>query len=224
MSGENAGGGISISAANGRKNVKPVEAGSSDDEAGVDIVFPPDYLHAASGPVVAKAGRHAPAAMPLMPAPACSSQANTQAALRNHGIEAKGSFHLNRVPEGRYLPGLTSAGDTEGPAAPTPAAIRSTRGTPQEVHHKRYITRGTSQEVHHKRYTRSAKSCGEAELPVTVKSDARGQVLEVPGPGPQPLPRPEAPALPALPNQPWAIPRAQSGAAMTPHRFTVYPE
>jgi hypothetical protein len=210
MSGENAGGGISISAANGRKNVKPVEAGSSDDEAGVDIVFPPDYLHAASGPVVAKAGRHAPAAMPLMPAPACSSQANTQAALRNHGIEAKGSFHLNRVPEGRYLPGLTSAGDTEGPAAPTPAAIRSTRGTPQEVHHKRY--------------TRSAKSCGEAELPVTVKSDARGQVLEVPGPGPQPLPRPEAPALPALPNQPWAIPRAQSGAAMTPHRFTVYPE
>jgi hypothetical protein len=152
MSGENAGGGISISAANGRKNVKPVEAGSSDDEAGVDIVFPPDYLHAASGPVVAKAGRHAPAAMPLMPAPACSSQANTQAALRNHGIEAKGSFHLNRVPEGRYLPGLTSAGDTEGPAAPTPAAIRSTRGTPQEVHHKRYITRGTSQEVHHKRY------------------------------------------------------------------------
>jgi hypothetical protein len=151
MSGENAGGGISISAANGRKNVKPVEAGSSDDEAGVDIVFPPDYLHAASGPVVAKAGRHAPAAMPLMPAPACSSQANTQAALRNHGIEAKGSFHLNRVPEGRYLPGLTSAGDTEGPAAPTPAAIRSTRGTPQEVHHKRYITRGTPQEVYQER-------------------------------------------------------------------------
>ena len=143
MSGENAGGGISISAANGRKNVKPVEAGSSDDEAGVDIVFPPDYLHAASGPVVAKAGRHAPAAMPLMPAPACSSQANTQAALRNHGIEAKGSFHLNRVPEGRYLPGLTSAGDTEGPAAPTPAAIRSTRGTPQEVHQEREILWGS---------------------------------------------------------------------------------
>ena len=190
--------------------MKPVEAGSSDDEAGVDIVFPPDDLHAASGPVVAKAGRHAPAAMPLMPAPACSSRANTQAALRNRGIEAKGSFHLNRVPEGRYLPGLTSARDTEGPAAPTPAAILSTRGTPQEVHHNRY--------------TRSAKACGEAELPVTVKSDARGQVLEVPGPGPQPLPRPEAPALPALPNQPWAIPRAQSGTAMTPHRFTVYPE
>jgi hypothetical protein len=70
-------------------------------------------------------------------------------------------------------------------------------------------------------HTRIRKSYGEAELPVTMKSDASGQVLEVSGPGPQPLPRPEAQALS---NQPWAIPAAQPGAAMTPHRFTVYPE
>jgi hypothetical protein len=50
--------------------------------------------------------------------------------LRNTGIEAKGSFHLNHVPVGRYLLVVPSAGDTAGPTAPTPAAIRSTRCTP----------------------------------------------------------------------------------------------
>ena len=57
-------------------------------------------------------------------------------------------------------------------------------------------------------HIRIAKSYGESELPLALKSDARGQVLEAPGPGSQPLRRPEAQPLSALPNEPWAIPAA----------------
>ena len=207
MCGENAEVRVSISATSGRKEVKPVEVGSSDDVERVLIASPLGNLHPAAGSVVTKTDHHAINAGTIL-----LEQADTQAVLRNTGIEGKGSFHLNFVHEGRFPrsgigSGVTSAGDPEGPTGPTPAAIRSTRCT-------------------HKMHIRIAKSFGEAELPVAIRSSASGQVLEVPGPGHN-LCRDQKPshARRSLTS------RGPSGrlirhrkSAMTRHRFTVYPE
>ena len=97
----------SISAASGRKDVKPVEVGSSGDGAGVFIASPLGSLHAASGGIVARAENHAINAGTIL-----REQANTQAASGNPGVEAKSSFHLNLIPEWRFPRGdICSGGD-----------------------------------------------------------------------------------------------------------------
>jgi hypothetical protein len=173
MCAEGAGVRLPISAKNGQKDVKPVEFGSSDDGAGVDIVFPLDYLHAALGSVVVKAENHA-----INAGTSLLEQANTKAARRNTSVEADGCFHLNSVPEGKYLLKLTSVGDTEQPAGAD-----------------------CGNDLARMMHTKAAKSYGEAKLPVTVKSDATGPVLSVPGQPATTSTAPKAQPLSALLNQ-----------------------
>jgi hypothetical protein len=120
MCGKNAEQSISISAPGGQKDVKPVAVGWSDDEAGVVIVSPPDNLRPASGSISAKADNHAIVAGTIL-----LEQADTQAALGNRGIAARGSFRLNlrfrgRFPGGGICSAVISAGDPEGTTGPDP--------------------------------------------------------------------------------------------------------
>jgi hypothetical protein len=173
MCAEGAGARLPISANNGQKGVKPVEFGSSDDGTGVDIVFPLDYLRAALGSVVVKAENHAiNAGIRLL------EQANTKAARRNTSVEEDGCFHLNSVPERKYLLRLTSVGDTEHPAGAD-----------------------CGSDLARMMHTKAAKSHGEAKLPVTVKSDATGPVLKFPSQPATTSTAPKAQPLSAPPNQ-----------------------
>ena len=134
------------------KDVKPIEVGTGDDVEGVDVVFPLDNLHAVSGSVVAKADNHAIDAGTIM-----LEETDTKAAMRTTTVEQDGSFHLNYVPDGQYVLKVTSAGDTEGPAGAD-----------------------SGSDLARMMHSKVVKSYGAAELPVTVKSDTTGLVLQVP--------------------------------------------
>ena len=63
----------------------------------VVIASPLGNLHPAAGSGVTKTDHHAINAGTIV-----LEQADTQAVLRNTGIEGKGSFHVNLVHEGRF--------------------------------------------------------------------------------------------------------------------------
>jgi hypothetical protein len=154
------------------KDVKPIEVGTGDDVEGVDVVFPLENLHAVSGSVVAKADNHAIDAGTVM-----LEETDTKAAMRTTTIEQDGSFHLNYVPEGQYVLKVTSAGDTEGPAGAD-----------------------SSSDLARMMHAKLVKSYGDAELPVTVKSDATGLVIQVPDQAATPPSVAKPPAPPAAPG------------------------
>jgi hypothetical protein len=134
------------------KDLKPVEVGSGEDLDSVDVVFPISGLHSIAGSVVAKADNH-----PVDSGTVALEDAETKATLRTAMLEQDGSFHLNYVVDGQYILKVTSASDTE-----------KTAGSDSGGDFVRML------------HAKTLKSYGAAELPILLKSDTTGLVLEVP--------------------------------------------
>jgi hypothetical protein len=148
------------------KDVKPIEVGPGEDIDGIDVVFPIDNLHVVSGSVVAKADGHAVDSGTIE-----LDDSETKAALRTSMVQQDGGFQLNYVPEGQYLLRVTTAADTDK------AGGENSGGDFARLLHSKTL-----------------KSYGPAELPITVKSDSTGLVLQVPDQG-------TTPAKTAVPSQ-----------------------
>jgi hypothetical protein len=138
------------------KDVKPVEVGPGADVDGVDIIFPLDNLHTVSGSVVTKADGHAVnAGMITLLDP------DGKTTVRTTMVEQDGTFRLNYIPEGQYVLHAAGASDMDqgsmpgGPANPLSALAMLSQ-------------------------TKTLKSYGDAELPITVKGDSTGLSLQVP--------------------------------------------
>jgi hypothetical protein len=134
------------------KDVKPVEIGTGEDVNGIDVVFPLDSLHTISGNVVAKADNHAVDAGTIE-----LLDSETKASVRTAMIEQDGGFHLNYVPDGQYILRVSSAGDTEK------SGNDDSGGDFARMLHAKTI-----------------KSYGQAEMPILLKNDSTGLVLQVP--------------------------------------------
>jgi hypothetical protein len=154
------------------KDIKPVEVGTGDEVDGVDVIFPLDNLHAVAGSVVAKADNH-----PVDFGTILLQDADTKATLRTTNVEQDGVFHFNYVPEGQYLLKAAGAADTD------------TAGNAD-----------ASNDMMRLMHSKVLKSYGDAELPVTVKSDAVGLVLQVPDQGATPAAVPKPPGPPPAPT------------------------
>jgi hypothetical protein len=150
------------------KDIKPVEVGAGDDVEGIDVVFPLDNLHAVAGSVMAKADNH-----PVDAGTVLLEDADTKNTVRTAMVEQDGSFHLNYVPEGQYLLHVSGAGDTDSAGSAD-----------------------SGSDLARLMHTKVLKSYGDAELPVTVKNDAVGLVLQVPDQGaiPAAVPKPPGPS------------------------------
>lgn len=133
------------------KDIKPIEVGVGEDVEGIDIIFPLDDLHAVSGSVVAKADNHAVDSGTIL-----LEDSDTKATLRTAMIEQDGTFHFNYVPEGHYLLKSSGAGDSD-----------KSGGTDNGNDLMRMMR------------TKVLKSYGDAELPLTVKSDTTGLTLQL---------------------------------------------
>ena len=134
------------------KDLKPVELGSGEDADGVDVVFPISGLHSVSGTVVAKADNHA-----IDTGTVALLDPETKATLGTTMLEQDGSFHLNYVLDGEYVLKVTSARDTEKTA-----------------------DSGAGGDFARLLGAKTLKSYGTVELPILVKNDLTGQVLEAP--------------------------------------------
>lgn len=134
------------------KDIKPVEVGTGEDLDGVDVVFPLDSLHSISGNVVAKSDNHAVDSGSVV-----LQDSETKASVRTTMIEQDGGFHLNYVPDGQYILRVAGAADTEK------SGNDDSGGDLARMLHSKPI-----------------KSYGEAEMPILLKSDSTGLVLQVP--------------------------------------------
>jgi hypothetical protein len=131
--------------------VKPVEVGQGQDIDGVDIIFPLNNLHAVSGSVVAKSDNHAVDSGTIE-----LEDSETKAKLRTTMIEQDGGLHLNYIPDGQYTLRVTTASDTEK----SPGSDES--------------------EFSRMMHSKTIKSYGKAEMPITLKGDSTGLVSQVP--------------------------------------------
>jgi hypothetical protein len=156
------------------KDIKPVAVSPGDDVDGVDVIFPLDNLHAVSGSVVAKADNH-----PVDSGTVLLQDSDTKSTLRTATIEADGTFHFNYVPEGQYLLKTAGAADTD-----TAGSADAGNDLMRMMHSK------------------ILKSYGEANVPITVKSDATGLVLQVPDQEAAPATVPKPPAAQPAPGTP----------------------
>ena len=134
------------------KDVKPIEVGHGQEIEGIDLIFPLDNLHTISGSVVAKSDNH-----PVDSGSITLQDSDTKATLRTASVEQDGSFHLNYVPEGQYLLQVTGAADTDQAANPDAGG-----------------------DLARLMHSKTLKSYGAAELPILLKSDSTGLVLQVP--------------------------------------------
>lgn len=134
------------------KDIKPVEVGSGDEVGGVDVVFPIDNLHSVAGSVVAKTDGHA-----VNSGFISLVDSDTKTQVRGTGIEQDGSFRLNYVLEGQYVLKTAGAADTE------------TSGNDGSSGFSGFIGHG-----------KVLKTYGPAEMPITLKNDSTGVVLQVP--------------------------------------------
>lgn len=153
------------------KEVKPVAVGPGEEIDAVDVIFPLDNLHAVSGSVVAKADGHA-----IDSGAVTLADPETKDVLRTAMIEQDGGFHLNYLPDGQYLLRVTGAADTEKSGKDD-----SGNDFARMLHSK------------------PLKSYGEAELPILLKSDSTGLVLQVPDLPSTPAKGPAAGSTPATP-------------------------
>jgi hypothetical protein len=153
------------------KDLKPVEVGPGQAIDGIDIVFPLDNLHAVSGTVVAKTDNHL-----IDSGTITLEDSDTKATLRTTMLQQDGSFQLNYAPEGQYLLHVSGAGDTEKTGSDDSA------GDFARMMHSKVV-----------------KSYADAELPLSVKSDATGLVLQV-------ADKAAAPAASSVPAQAPAVP------------------
>ena len=134
------------------KDLKPVEVGAGDEVDGVDVVFPISGLHSITGSVVAKADNH-----PIDIGWVILVDSDTKSAIRTATVDRDGTFHLNYVPDGQYLLRVKGAADAE-----------NAEGNEMESDFARMMN------------TKTAKTYGEVEQPLTLKGDALGLVLQVP--------------------------------------------
>jgi hypothetical protein len=134
------------------KDVKPVELGVGEDRNDVDVVFPISGLHTVSGSVVVKADGHA-----VNSGNVTLLDPDTKASLRTTMIDQDGNFHLNYVPEGSYTLHVSGAADSE-----------KTGGGDSEGDFARLL------------HSKIVKAYGDADLPLLVKSDSTGLVIQVP--------------------------------------------
>jgi hypothetical protein len=138
------------------KDVKPVEVGPGADVDGVDIIFPVDNLHTISGSVVAKADGH-----PVNAGMITLMDPDGKTTVRSAMVEQDGTFKLNYVPQGQYVLHVALASDTDqgaassGPANPLSALAMMAQ-------------------------SKTLKTYGSADLPITVKGDSTGLSLQVP--------------------------------------------
>ena len=168
------------------KDIKPIEVGAGEDVEGIDVIFPLDNLHAVSGSVVAKADNHAVDSGTIL-----LQDSDTKATLRTAMLESDGTFHFNYIPEGQYLLKASGASDTDkaGGADGGNDLLRMMR-------------------------TIVLKSYGDAEMPLTVKSDTPGLVLQVPDQAASPTVVPNPPSrLPAPASAPSPAPSPAPGTA-----------
>jgi hypothetical protein len=135
--------------------------GPGEDIDGIDLVFPIDNLHVVSGNVVAKADGHAVDSGTIE-----LDDPDTKTALRTSMLQQDGSFQLNYVPEGQYTLLVTTASDTDKAGAESGSDFA------------RMLQ------------AKTLKSYGPAELPVSVKGDSTGLVLQVPDQGAAPAKAP----------------------------------
>jgi hypothetical protein len=154
------------------KDIKPIEITAGDGVDDIDVIFPLDNLHAISGSVVAKSDGH-----PVDAGTVLLEDPETKDNLRTATIEQDGTFHLNYVPEGQYLLRAAGAADTD-----------SAGGS------------DTGNDLMRMMRAKTLKSYGEAELPLTLKNDATGLVLQVPDQGATPATVPKPPAPPPPPG------------------------
>ncbi len=135
------------------KDVKPIEVGDGEQHDGVEVVFPINGLHTISGSVVAKFDNHA-----VNSGTVVLEDPDSKAAVRTAMVGEDGAFRLNYVPEGSYLLTVSGAADTEQHG-------------------------GDSSDFGRLLNSKTIKSYGSAEMPLTLTSDATGIVLQVPDEG-----------------------------------------
>jgi hypothetical protein len=134
-----------------QSELKPIKLASGEERDGVDLVFPISGLHSISGHVVAKADGHAVDGG-LVELWYVGDNEKSRSAI----VEPDGAFHLNYVPEGKYLLKVVGAGDLEEHSAAP------------ESDFTRLLN------------SKTTKSYGPTELSLILQSDAVGVVLEVP--------------------------------------------
>ena len=138
------------------KDLKPVDVGPGADVDGVDIIFPLDNLHTVSGSVVAKADGH-----PVNAGTVTLMDPDGKTWVRSAMVEQDGTFKMNYIPEGQYVLRAAGAADMDqssapgGPANPLSALAMMSK-------------------------SKTLKSYGNAELPITLKGDSTSLILQVP--------------------------------------------
>jgi hypothetical protein len=134
------------------KDIKPVEVGPGEEVDGIDVVFPIDNLHTIAGTVVAKSDQH-----PVNAGWIALEEADTKTRTRGTSIDQDGSFRINYVLDGQYILKVEGASDTDRPP-----------DTGSGGNFALFTQRKT------------LKSYGAAELPLAIKSDSTGLLLQVP--------------------------------------------
>ena len=134
------------------KEVKPIEVSEGENQDGIDLVFPVDDLHLIAGSVLAKADGHAVDAGTIS-----LTDPETKDVLRTAMIEQDGSFRLNYLVKGSYILRVSSASDTD----------KSNSSDPSN-NFARMLG------------SKAIKNYGTAEMPVELKADVTGIVLQVP--------------------------------------------
>lgn len=134
------------------KDIKPVEIGSGDDVNGIDIVFPIDDLHTIAGSVAAKADSHA-----VNSGWVSLEDSDTKTQIRGTEIQQDGSFRLNYILEGQYILKVGGAADTEK------SGDEASSSFPAFMMHSKTL-----------------KAYGPTEMPITLKNDSTGLVIQVP--------------------------------------------
>jgi hypothetical protein len=146
------------------RDLKPVEVGPGADVDGVDIIFPLDNLHTVAGSVVAKADGH-----PVNAGMINLMDPEGKNAVRTALVEQDGTFRLNYIPEGQYVLHVSGASDVDQDSAPAVSA-GAVSFSPMGLLSA----------------SKKLKSYGDAELPITLKGDSTGLILQVPDQGASP--------------------------------------
>lgn len=134
------------------KDIKAIEIKSEEQRNDVEVVFPLSGLHAISGSVVAKVDNHA-----VNSGSITLQDPDSKTPLRTAMVGQNGTFLLNYVPEGTYLLKVDGAADTQ------PRNGDSSGGELSRLLNSKVV-----------------KGFGPAEMPVIVKGDVDGLVVQVP--------------------------------------------
>lgn len=135
------------------EDIKPIEVGDGVHIDGIEVIFPLNGLHRISGSVVAEFDKHA-----VNSGTVELDDPDTKTPMRTGMVSETGTFTMNYVPEGSYVLKVTSAADTEQKSGDSPATSALERML----------------------NSRKIRSYGTTEIPLGVKGDVNGLVLQVP--------------------------------------------